>query len=92
MSLLYTPTSVSDKSVESPSEKSIEEGKVEFDDSSTSLSSVTAIVPHLLLDDIPGVPDGGWRAWLQVFACAMTLFASFGVVSPFLSLYIQTSY
>ena len=29
----------------------------------------------------PDVPDGGWRACLVVFGSAITLFASFGVVS-----------
>lgn len=27
------------------------------------------------------IPDGGWRAWLVVFGCALVLFSTFGYVS-----------
>lgn len=49
--------------------------------SDKDIESPTSASPAAVPSSLPNVPDGGWRAWLQIFAAALTLFASFGVVS-----------
>lgn len=47
----------------------------------TSSKAIDEVKNSSSPSSLPDVPDGGFQAWLTVVAAAVTLFASFGVVS-----------
>ena len=51
----------------------------------TATESTTSQVTYTTEVTVFDPPDGGWQAWTVVFASALALFSSFGVVNSYVS-------
>ena len=58
----------------------------------TATESTTSQVTYTTEVTVFDPPDGGWQAWTVVFASALALFSSFGVVNSYVSRTVRTTY